>query len=173
MIKTQIQYILMFAILVLAQAVVFNHICLFGIAVPLVFIYLIIKLPVTLNTNWALTIGFFLGLIVDIFSNTQGLNALSCLILAAMRHGVLHLYFPREDDMTDSIPSSKSIGREVYLKYLFSMSLLYCLVFFMIESMTFFNLGRLIMKIIGSSVLTFLFLMIIDSLTTRRREKRL
>lgn len=173
MTKTLIQYAIMFATLVVAQAVVFNHICLFGIAVPLIFIYLIIKLPVTLGPNWSLTVGFLLGLTVDIFSDTQGLNALSCLILTALRHPVLHLYLPREDDMGDSIPSSRSLGREVYLKYMFSMTLLYCILFFVIESMTFFNFGRLLLKIAGSAVLTFLFFLIIDSLTTRRREKRL
>lgn len=173
MTKTLLKFVMMFFILIVAQAVVFNHICLFGCAVPLVFIYLIIKLPTNLSVNWAMTIGFLLGLMVDIFSDTQGMNALCCTLLSTFRRPVLHLYVPRDDDMTDHEPSSRSMGRTAFLKYEFSMSLIYCMMFFMVGSMTFFGFGRTLLKIVGSSLLTFIFIMIIDSLTNRRREKRL
>lgn len=58
--KTSLQFILLGIILVLAQVIVFNHICLFNVAVPMVFIYLIIRLPITLSTNWLLTIALSL-----------------------------------------------------------------------------------------------------------------
>ena len=37
---------------VLLQAVVFNHIHLFGIAVPFVFIYIIFRLPLSMPVGW-------------------------------------------------------------------------------------------------------------------------
>lgn len=57
--KTTLQFILLSLVLVLAQVLVFNHICLFNLAVPMVFIYVIVRLPITLNTNRVLTVGFF------------------------------------------------------------------------------------------------------------------
>ncbi len=51
MTKSIVQFSLLFVILVLAQAIVFNNICLFNVAVPFVFIYFIISLPITLSTN--------------------------------------------------------------------------------------------------------------------------
>ena len=77
MAKEILRFIFLFLILTICQVVVFTHICLFGVAVPLVFIYFIIKLPVTLGVNWAMTVSFLLGLTVDLFSNTQGMNALA------------------------------------------------------------------------------------------------
>ncbi len=50
--KELIKYALIFLALVLSQVVVFNHICLFGMAIPLVFIYFIIKLPITLGVTY-------------------------------------------------------------------------------------------------------------------------
>lgn len=173
MLKSVIYYIVLFILLTLAQAIVFNHICLFGVAIPLVFIYLIIKLPVTLNVNWTMTVGFLTGLTVDIFSNTQGANALACTILATMRMPVFHLYIPRDEDMNGSVPSTRSLGYGVFAKYVLSISIIYCTLYFLIEAFTFFNLGRLLMKILGSSALTFVILMAIDILTVRKREKRL
>jgi len=173
MAKTALQFILLYIVMVMAQVIVFNHICLFGYAVPLVFIYLILKLPVTLNTNWVLTISFLLGLTIDIFSDTQGMNSLACTLLGAIRKPVLKLYFPRDDEMTSPQPSTKSLGVAVYLKYVFSISLIYCSLFFLIESFSLFNPLRLITKIASSSLLTFILIIAIDSLTSRRNEKRL
>lgn len=173
MVKTALQFILLYIVMVMAQVIVFNHICLFGYAVPLVFIYPILKLPVTLNTNWVLTISFLLGLTIDIFSDTQGMNSLACTILGVLRKPVLKLYFPREDEMTSPLPSFRSLGLAVYLKYVFSISLIYCTLFFLIESFSLFNPLRLITKIGSSSLLTFIIIIAIDSLTSHRREKRL
>lgn len=173
MVKTALQFILLYVTMVLAQVIVFNHICLFGYAVPLVFIYLIIKLPMTLNTNWVLTVSFLLGMTVDIFSDTQGMNSLACTVIGALRKPVLRLYFPREDEMTTPQPSARSLGLAVYLKYVFSISLIYCTLFFLIESFSLFNPVRLLIKIASSTLLTFIIIIAIDSLTSRRREKRL
>ena len=109
--KTILQFILLGLILVLAQVIVFNHICLFNVAVPMVFIYLIIRLPITLSLNWTLTIGFFLGLVVDVFSDTYGMNALSCTVLAMLKRPVLRLYVPREEEFTRPEPSMLSWAR--------------------------------------------------------------
>lgn len=173
MAKTFIRYMMMYAILVVSQAVVFNHICLFGVAIPLVFIYLIIKMPMTLNNNWTMTVGFLLGITIDILSDTQGMNALACTTTAAMRRSVLHLYFPREEEMSDSTPSMRSLGESVFLKYAFSIALVYCSLYFIIESFTFFNPVRFVLKIVASSILTFIIIFAIDSLTSKTREKRL
>ncbi|MBD5235317.1 MAG: rod shape-determining protein MreD [Barnesiella sp.] len=159
--------------MVLAQVIVFNHICLFGYAVPLVFIYLIIKLPMTMSTNWVLTVSFLLGLTIDIFSDTQGMNSLACTLLGVLRRPVLRLYFPREEEMSMPMPSFRSLGVAVYLKYVFSISLIYCALFFMIESFSLFNPMRLLIKIASSALLTFIIIIAIDSLTFRRNEKRL
>lgn len=171
--KTALQFILLGFILVVAQVVVFNHICLFNVAVPMVFFYLIIRLPITLSINWLLTISFFLGLIVDVFSDTYGMNALSCTILAMFRRPILRLYVPREEDLTRPEPSMYSLGTSTYMKYLLTMTLLYCTLIFLIEAFTFFNPLRLVLRIVTSTALSMALMVAIDSLMTTRSEKRL
>lgn len=171
--KTVLQFILLGFILVLAQVIVFNHICLFNVAVPLVFIYLLVRLPITLSVNWMLTIGFFLGLIVDIFSDTYGMNTLACTIEAMMRKPILRLYVPREEDLTRSEPSMYSLGTATYLKYLLTLTLLYCSLIFLIEAFTFFNPVRLLLRIVFSTILSMALMIGIDSFMTPQSEKRL
>ncbi|MBD5307752.1 MAG: rod shape-determining protein MreD [Bacteroides sp.] len=172
MTRTALSYLFLSVILVLAQVIVFNHVSLFGVAVPFVFIYVICSLPLTLNQNWALTAGFLLGLSVDIFSDTQGLNALGSTIIAGARHGIIKLYFPREEDMTDTRPSIQTLGIGVYVRYALTLSLLYCSVVLIADCFTFFNPVRLLIGIASSTLLTTSLLIALDYLISKS-EKRL
>ena len=171
--KTALRLTILAIVLVLAQVMVFNHISLFNVAVPMVFIYIIGRLPVTMSVNAVMTTGFFLGLTVDVFSDTYGMNALACTILAALRRPILRLYVTREEDLPDPVPSMHSLGTGTYLKYLLTLTLLYCCMIFTIEAFTFFNPLQLILRIISSTVLSMLIMTGIDSLLTPRSEKRL
>ena len=171
--KTTLKFILLGVILVLAQVIVFNHICLFNVAVPMVFIYVILRLPITLALNWLLTIGFFLGLIVDIFSDTYGMNTLACTVLAMCRRPILRLFVPREEDLTRPEPSMYSLGPATYLKYLLTLTLLYCPLIFLIEAFSFFHPVRLLLRIVFSTILSMAIMVGIDSFMTPRSEKRL
>ena len=173
MIRTFVKFLIFSIALVLLQATVFNHICLFHVAVPMAFIYVILRLPITMNVGWVLTVGFLLGLSVDIFSDTQGMNALACTLLAMLRKPVFTLYFPREDEIGNPEPTISSLGAVVFIKYDLTMSLLYCFMIFLIEAFTFLNPLLLVLRILCSTVLTTLLILAIDSLTVKRYAKRL
>lgn len=166
--KTAIILIALFLVLVPAQAVIFNNLILFNIALPLVFIYLIISLPVTLSTNWSLTIGFVTGLAVDIFSDTPGMNALACTTLAFIRKPVYHLYMSYDDDLMGMRPSIATMGSAAYFKYMLTMVFIYCFMLFAIEAFQFFNLRLMLMRTIFSTIFTFIIIYAIDSLSFKR-----
>lgn len=159
-------------IFVLLQVLVFNQIHLFGVAVPLVFIYVIFRMPLSLSTAWLLTASFLLGLVIDIFSNTPGMNALACTIFAFLRRPVLSLYLPHGSDYVAEVPSIRGFGMWLYVRYSLTLSLLYCVLLFSIESLSLFDFPYLLMRIVSSTLLTFVLILCIDSLS-QGREKRL
>ncbi len=169
MTKELIGYILLLLALILCQIVVFNHICLFNVAIPLVFIYFIIKLPLTAGVNSLMLMGFGLGMTIDIFSNTLGVNALACTIMSALRNPVLRLYLPRQEDIANPVPSIPTLGFGVFLKYVLTFTLGYCLCYFIIEAFTFFNFGILILRIVFSTILTSLIIIALASISSSRR----
>ncbi len=171
--KSILNLIIIFIVLVTAQVVIFNNICLFNIAIPIIFIYFIIRLPLSININIAMTIAFITGLIVDIFSDTQGLHALSCTIISFNKRNILRLYITREDDISDDEVTIRTIGFSVYFKYLLTIVLLYCTLVFSIEAFTFFNILQLILRIISSTILSFLLILGIERILNSRSEKRL
>ena len=124
--RSAISLIIWSIVLILAQVLVFNHICLFGYAVAFVFIYTLIKLPISMSKEWQFTIAFLLGLVIDIFSDTLGMNTLACTILMAVRRPVIRLYVTRDDELTDTYPGYNSFGTFSFIKYVLTLTLLYC-----------------------------------------------
>lgn len=160
-------------LLVIIQVLIFNHIILFNVAISFVFIYTIVSLPMNLKTDWLLTWAFISGVLVDLFSDTPGVNALSCTLLAMVKRPVLYAYIPKDDHTKNVEPSLYSLGFSVYSKYLLTMSAIYCALVFTIEYFNFAAVKEIVIMSVSSSVFTFLLLLAIDSLIISRREKRL
>ena len=166
--KSILQYILITVVLVLAQVLICNHIMIFNVATLFIFIYVIINLPLSLPTGWLLTWAFLSGLIVDIFSDTLGVNALACTVLAMVKKPVFYAYIPKDDRTKDILPSLSSLGFSVYAKYLLSMTAIYCLLVFSIEYMSIADIKEIAIMSAGSALFTFLILIGLDSLLDRK-----
>ncbi len=171
--KTVIQFLIGFLLLLLAQIVVFNNLVLFSVAVPLVFIYYIISMPVTWNTNLSVALGFLLGLAVDVFSDTPGMNALCCTLLSFARKPLFHLYVQRDDDLAGLSPSLRSMGVPAFLKFTITMVVAYFVVLFTVDAFALFDPLRWLLCVICSSAYTFIIIYALDSVISHRNEKRL
>ena len=162
--KSVFSYIFLFVILVLVQALLMNHIVLFGSAVCFVFIYFLIKLPLGLSANLVLTLGFLLGLSVDMLSDTPGLNALCCTVLASLKRPVFFAYEQHDDKKLNVAPSIGTMGFFNFCKYVFSMAAIYCLIAFFVEFVEFTDIVGILIKAASSTLFTFLAMLAIDSL---------
>lgn len=130
-------------------------------------------MPVTWHTNISLTIGFFTGLAVDIFADTHGINALACTILAFVRKPIFHLYIPNEEDLGGLNPGLRTMGTPAFLKYLSTLSLIFCICYFVIEAFAFFDPVTLGLRIACSTIFTFIVIYALDNISTLQDEKRL
>lgn len=169
MTKSIVQTLVLFVVLALVQVLVCNNISILDFATPFIFIYVIIRLPLTLHRNWVMLIAFVAGTVIDIFGNTAGMNALACTILAAMRDPMVKLYVAHDDEISDPVPSAKTLGPGVYIKYLLSMTLLYCLTVTFIEAFTLHNFLLSIYRVLGCTALTFVILLGIDALVNAKK----
>ena len=172
MTKFAVRYALTFLLLIPAQALIFNHMILFNVAVPLVFVYLIISLPLTLGTNMSTFLVFLCGFLLDVFCDTPGVNALCCTVLAFSRKPLFHLYVSTDDDLAGRSPSSHTMGTAAYMKFMVTMVLLYCTMMFTIEAFQFFSFRLLLIRIAASSAYTFVMLYALDCLLSRRGDNR-
>lgn len=169
--KDILSYTLLFIALLLVQVLICDHIALFNVAVPFVFIYFIIRLPLDINQNILFTLSFLIGFLVDLFSDTLGVNSLASLILAVTKRPVLYSYVQRDDRTKSIIPSITSLGLATYVKYLLSLTAIYCLLVFSIEYFSFASVKEILIMAASSTLLSFILLLSLDSLMMNRRER--
>lgn len=166
MTKTIINFVVLSLVLLLAQ-IVCNKMMLLGIAMPIVYTYVILRLPVDWNKSWILTIAFFLGLAVDIFNDTPGMNAMAATIMATAREPVFYLCAPHDLQEDNLMPGSHSIGTANYVKYSFVLTLLFATVLYLIQAFTVHNIVLTLERIAASTALSVLLLLGIDMVVGR------
>ena len=71
--------------MVLLQVLILNNVHIAGYATPFLYIYLILKFESDTPRNALMLWAFFLGLAVDVFSDTPGMNAAATVLLAFLR----------------------------------------------------------------------------------------
>lgn len=74
-----------FVLLLFAQVAIFNQIDFFGYLNPYPYILFILLFPVNGNKYGLLLASFFLGIIMDMFSNSGGVHTTAAISLAALR----------------------------------------------------------------------------------------
>ena len=165
-------YITLFIVLLLAQVLICNRILLFGLAMPVVFIYCIIRLPMSVKVPAVLTIAFLYGSAVDVFSDTAGINALGCTVMAILRKPVYNLYIGHDADMADLTPTVSNLGVFTYIKYMLTLVLVFMTVSYFLIYFSFLHLPDLAGRIFSSAGITAILLLGIDSMIINRRDKK-
>lgn len=167
-----LRYVLLFIVMFLAQVLICNNILLFGVGVPFIYIFFILVLPLNVSLNILLVISFFLGFMVDLFSDTLGLNCLACIILAVTKKPVFYAYMPNEDKYLSASPSIISMGWENYLKFILTLTGIFCILIFGIELFSFASFGRIILMTIVSTIFTMLLLVGTDALFNKLQTEK-
>ena len=152
--------------LALVQVLVLNNIFLFGVATPFLYIYPILILNRNLDRNILMVIAFAVGLAVDNFSNTPGVNAGASVLIAFMRPGVLRMYAPREE-FDDFEPSIHVLGPWPFLRYALTALLIHHAALFLLEAFSLAHIGYLSLRIVCSTLLTTLLVMAIEFIRNR------
>jgi len=76
-------------------------------------------------------------------------------------------WFIVREKTEDLTPSMKELGIGRYILFVFILVLIYCLLFFTLETFSFFNWQQWLYNIGGSTVLTMVFILVLDNLRKR------
>lgn len=149
--------IALFLVFVLAQSLVLGGIHLFNCATPLLYVYFVMMFPRN-YPKWALLLwSFTMGLLIDVLFNTPGLAAASLTLIAAIQPYLLEA-FTTQDSAENLEPTLKTLGWEKYTVYAVMTVLIFCVVIYSLEMFSFFNLLHWAMCVIGSTLITLVFI---------------
>ena len=153
--------------LVLVQVLLFNNISLFGLATPFVYVYFLLVLDRDIDHNMLMLIAFFLGFVIDIFSNTPGVNAGASVLIAFIRLGILRLFSPR-GEYENFEPGIYTLGGGAFVRYAIILVLLHHATLFFLEAFSLVNVGYLLLRILCSALLTMMLVMAIEYVRHKR-----
>ena len=158
--------IMMFVVLLLVQVLILNHIHLFQIATPLLYVYFVLTFRMDTPKWVVLTSSFGLGLLIDIFSNTAGMAAGSMTLIAMVQPYLLQFLAPR--DAGDNIQASAaSLGFGKFAFLCTVQVFVYCFLFFALEAFSFFDWQLWGLRALGSALLTLLMILAIESVRSK------
>ncbi|MGN0036403.1 MAG: rod shape-determining protein MreD [Bacteroidaceae bacterium] len=163
MVHIYIRRLLWFAGLLLVQVLVLNHIHIAGYATPFLYIYFLLKMDTGVSRNALMLWGFFLGLTLDMFSCTPGMNAAAAVFLAASRPLLLRLFSSR-DKQENFEPGFGTIGTAAFCKYVVMGTLMHHTFLLTLEAFSFFNLPMLLLKIAASSLFSILCILSLEGI---------
>jgi rod shape-determining protein MreD len=150
-----LQNIIRFVLLVLVQVLILNSIQFQGFVNPSLYILFVLSLPVRTPKWLVLLSAFALGLIIDTFSNTMGINAFATVLVAFLRTPIINL-FTLLDEGNNPEPSFHSFGISAYIRYAVLLVVVHNITLFLLEAFSFVGFGIILLKILVSSFVTLL-----------------
>jgi rod shape-determining protein MreD len=148
-----------FISLFLLQIIIFNNINLFGFVSPFPYVLFIILFPVNGNKSALLISSFFLGLLLDIFSNSGGIHTTASILLAYFRPSIFKFAFGVSYEY-QTIKLNDTLTPERF-SFLFVAILLHHLILFILEAFQFSLILDILLRSITSTALTIIISIII------------
>jgi len=146
--------------LILIQVLIINNLNLNRFMFPQIYILILLGLPVNIKHWLSYLIAFSVGFIVDSFTYTPGLHAFTAVLIMFLRHLYFNIFVDKEWLSTGISPSFDTTEGLWLVSYVAIFSFLYHFVLLLMESFTFFEFGNTLLKIVYSSSLSILLILL-------------
>ncbi|MFV5684772.1 rod shape-determining protein MreD [Flavobacterium sp. GB2R13] len=157
--STLLVNIFRFVLLLAVQIIIFNNMNFLGYISPFPYLLFIILYPVNGNKSGLLIASFFLGLIMDMFSNSGGIHTTACILLAYFRPYIFKFSFGLSYEY-QTVRLNDVLTPERFSFILMSV-VIHHLVLFVLEAFQFSFILDVLLRTLLSSVFTILICIII------------
>lgn len=173
MIKTVLYRVKWFFLLYFLQVILFNHIHIFGYATPMTYIFFFMMLPSNTRHWIYVSLGFAMGFLIDLFTNTPGVGASAVCITGFCTPWLLKLFAPSGYAFEEPFePSSRTMEWLPFIRFTVAMALVNTFAYYLIESFSFFNIGFLLLSTLLSTLITVVFVCGIEFLKNGTSKKK-
>ena len=161
MYNTLIRNILRFVVLLIVQVMVFDNLRLGSYVHPCIYVLFVLLLPFD-TPKWRLLIdAFLIGIVVDIFNGTPGLNAAATVLMAFVRPFIIGITSRKSDIEDKDAPTITEMGLQWFAVYALLLILLHNLVLFWLEAFSIRLFGLVLAETVLSSLVSLLLIIII------------
>lgn len=164
--------IILSIVLLLGQALLFNHIRFEGYGLPMVCVYVIVIRSLGTSRIELLLWAFVMGVLQDMFAGTPGQNAASLTLVALVQPWVLKMC-ASGDFLSDELapaPSARSLGWRTFAGYAFVLVLIQQAVVYLLDYFGFEQPIELGLHILAGTVCSLLCLLAFEGLRRPARD---
>jgi rod shape-determining protein MreD len=141
--------------------------------IPQVYYLFILWLPFKIPRLSLTLVGFLFGLTLDYFTQNMGLHAAACTLVAYVRPLMINLLMPKEtSEFSYAEPSGTSMGWLPYSVYVLVLTLLHHIYLVTLEWLQFGNFWYFVGKVIATTAVSFVLVMITELLFYRKARYR-
>jgi len=157
-----------FVLLVLTQVLIFNSLNFLGGINPMVYVIFFYWYPLKGNQSVFMLVSFFLGLLIDMFSDTLALGAIASLTAAYARPVILRFCFGVNFEFQNF--SFKNTTKLQRLTFLALLVLIHHLVFFSLEILDWSHFLLILRKVFATGLVTLVLCTLFSSLFSPKSE---
>lgn len=146
------------------QVIILKNSVLFHTAFCFLYTAYLLMLPVETNPLILMLVGFVLGFFIDIFYDSLGLHAMSCVLIMYLRNFWLARLTPQGGYDNGALPGVDLSGLQWFLVYATPLILVHHAVLFFTEAGGFQYFGFTIGKVLSSTIYTTIVILIVQYL---------
>jgi len=147
---------LRFVWVVALQVLLFNNIQFSGYINPYFYILFILLLPLKTPSWIRLVAAFIIGFTIDIFSQSPGLHTSASVLIAFIQPYIISSLKMKGDIDSEKEPNLSNMGFRWFINYALILILIHHSYYFLLEAFSFSNLLNTFYRIIISSFITFI-----------------
>ena len=141
--------------------------------IPYLYFLFILWLPFSLSRFGLLLVGFLTGLILDYFTQTPGLHAAACVLIAYARPFIINVLIPKDiTGFNYNEPSAGGMGWAPYSVYVLVLTLLHHTYLTFLEWLQFGSFVDFIIKIFSTTAISLLLIFTVELLFPRKLKYR-
>lgn len=169
-----IKNIVRFCLFILAQVYVLDQIPpLHQLITPYIYFLFILWLPFKMNRLVQMILAFALGFTLDCFTNSYGLHAASCVLIAYVRPFLINLLISQEGvEKNYNEPSIQSLGFTPYFTYVAILTFIHNSFLFFLQALQTGGFFYFMVKSLSSTAISLLMVLLIELIFVRKQRFR-
>ena len=169
-----IKNIVRFCLFILVQVYVLDQIPpLHQLVTPYIYFLFVLWLPFKMNRLVQMILAFVLGFTLDCFTNSYGLHAASCVLIAYIRPFLINLLISQEGvEKNYNEPSIQSLGFTPYFTYVAILAFIHNSFLFFLQALQTGGFFYFMVKSLSSTAISLLMVLLVELIFVRKQRFR-